>query len=56
MKARLVKKLCSTPIDRLSDYWFDALTGGGRDERINTAIRIYRKKYGTDKTRSQAHQ
>lgn len=43
MKARLANKICRTPIDRISDYWLNACRMG-KDERINTAIRIYRKR------------
>lgn len=43
MKARLAKKICRTPINKISDYWWNACREG-KDERINTAIRMYNKK------------
>ena len=57
MKARLAQKIANTPINRLSDYWFDKCKEGV-DERINTAIRTInrRRKNGTHKARPQAHQ
>ena len=57
MKTRLVSKIANTPINRLSDYWFDKCKEGV-DERINTAIRVIhrKRKNGTHKARPQAHQ
>lgn len=42
MKARLAKKIAHMPVDRLSPRWLDRFLGG--DERINEAIRKWRKK------------
>ncbi len=52
MKARLAQKIVNTPINRLSDYWFDKAKEGV-DERINTAIRVIhrKRKNGTHQTR-----
>lgn len=57
MKTRLASKIAGTPINRLSDYWFDKCKEGV-DERINTAIRVIhrKRKNGTHKARPQAHQ
>ena len=46
MKARLAKKIAHMPVDRLSPRWLDRFLGG--DERINEAIRKWRKKSGKD--------
>ena len=43
MNARQTKKLVTTPVDRLSPMWWDALRGG-KDERINKALRMWNKK------------
>ena len=40
MKARLAKKICHTPIDKISDYWWNACRES-KDERIKTALRMY---------------
>ena len=48
MDARQTKKLIKTPLDRLSDYWWDALRRG-KDERINKALRKWNKR--TNKTK-----
>lgn len=37
MKARLAKKICKTPYDKLSPWWFKAIFRN--DEKINKAIR-----------------
>ena len=57
MKARLAQKIANTPINRLSDYWFDKCMEGV-DERINAAIKMInrKRKNGTHKARPQAHQ
>lgn len=41
MKSRLAKKLMTTPIDRLSPYWYIAVIVG--DNRIDKALRMYNK-------------
>lgn len=46
MKARLAKKIAHMPVNRLSPRWLDRFLGG--DERINEAIRKWRKKSGKD--------
>lgn len=44
MKIRLARKIAHTPIDRLNPYWLDAAVfRGGRDNRINVAIKKSRK-------------
>lgn len=43
MKARLANKICSTPIDRLSNYWWKACMGG-REERVKAAMRMVNKQ------------
>ena len=51
MKTRLAKKICSTPINRISAYWFNQFSGG-RDTRIETAIKLYNKRrHGVDQER-----
>lgn len=42
MKARLVKKIAHTPVDRLSPRWLDRFLGN--DERTYEAIRKWSKK------------
>lgn len=46
MKARLAKKIAHMPVNRLSPRWLDRFLGC--DERINEAIRKWRKKSGKD--------
>ena len=43
MNARQTKKLMTTSIDRLSPMWLKALRGG-KDGRINKALRMWNKK------------
>ena len=46
MKARLAKKIAHTPVDRLSPRWLDRFIRS--DERINEAIRKWKKKSGKE--------
>lgn len=49
MKTRLAKKIVCTPINYLSEYWFNQFRGG-RDTRIEQALRIVKRKhYGKEK-------
>lgn len=43
MKSRLAKKLCTTPFNRLSPGWSKALITGKRSERINEALRMWKR-------------
>ena len=46
MKARLAKKIAHMPINRLSPRWLDRFIRS--EERINEAIKKWRKKSGKD--------
>ncbi len=35
MKARLAQKIANTPINRLSDYWFDKAKEGSRRAHLH---------------------
>lgn len=43
MKARLAKKICTTPFNKLSPWWDKALLHG--DEKIMNALRMYNRKH-----------
>lgn len=44
MRSRLAKKITTTPINKLSDYWiYKSVFGGGRDERVKKAMKMYRR-------------
>lgn len=43
MRTRLAKKIARVPIDRLAPMWW-SLALGGKDTRINEAIRIVNRK------------
>ena len=43
MKARLVKKLAHTPIDRLAPYWINKFVCG-RDARFEKAFAMWNKR------------
>lgn len=43
MKARLIKKLMSTPIDKIAPGWLMKIRNHD-DHRINEALRLWRKK------------
>lgn len=40
MRTRLAKKIARVPIDRLAPMWWSLAQGGGKDTKINEAIRI----------------